>query len=171
LSDEIAVQIVEDDPVERRLLHQILTSMRFTVFAADSLGMALETIDEADILILDLHLNGDGAVLLQHWVEQRKGPALVLSAYLDREQINQHLAHGAWNVLQKHVPGDTIRAIMQKYREVIMTYRECAENKIEIQALHKRVSRIRYLVVVLAILAAGAGVGGESLIAMLKGWW
>jgi response regulator NasT len=77
--------------------------------AADGLRLFRE--QKPDLLLVDIQLNGDdGITLLTQLLKERRVPAIIISAYSDRELIDRATAAGVFGYLIKPVSPEALEA-------------------------------------------------------------
>lgn len=99
------ISIVDDHPLARDGLADLLKSMGFRVQAFASAGQFLEAdcIHDTDCLIVDLHMPGMTGLELQRRLrdEGHRTPVIVVTARPDERQRARALADGAVGFLTK----------------------------------------------------------------------
>jgi response regulator NasT len=77
--------------------------------AADGLRLFRE--QKPDLLLVDIQLNGDdGITLLTQLLKERRVPAIIITAYSDRELIDRATAAGVFGYLIKPVSPEALEA-------------------------------------------------------------
>lgn len=163
--DSIHVLIVEDDPSVRNLLTQAISAQSFQVLTAATFGEAVREMPEADIMCLDLVLNGQGTIqsgesLLDQWVTlKRNAPVVVVSGKIIKKDENRLLLHGADNVLAKPFEISVMLHLMFAYGKKVLDQRRLDHLENEIEGLDSKVKKqlkrctITIMVLLLALLA------------------
>lgn len=144
--ERIRVLIVDDDPSILTMLARIATAMGFDVIRASTAHEAIIEIDNADILIVDLKLNGDmagGELVLDTWLSRRSGPCCVLSGHIDRKKEIDLFIRGADNVLWKPIPHAAIQASLNRYKRHVKDARLRVKLLHEVEALKLEISELR----------------------------
>lgn len=98
------VLVAEDDAIIRMDLSEMLREERFDVIeAADgAAAVALARAELPDLVILDVKMPVmDGITAARHITEERIAPVLILTAYSQRELVEQAAAAGAMAYLVK----------------------------------------------------------------------
>jgi signal transduction histidine kinase/CheY-like chemotaxis protein len=113
----LAILIVEDTSLVRRLMVRLLSIDGHELIEAESLAQGLEMArrHRLDLLLLDLHLpDGDGLALLERWpAEYRRPPVIVLTAAATREAEDRVKNAGA-AVLRKPIAAVDLRAAIAR---------------------------------------------------------
>ena len=118
---DCTVLIAEDDPNISKYIARAMESMGFQTEIAPSVNTAIAKLGTADIAIVDLKMNSDGEnvfngnVIIDRWLEERRGPICVFSAYLTGDMHRELLERGVWNTLQKPEDRDALRAVIIRY--------------------------------------------------------
>ncbi len=145
----IKVLIVDDDPGILTVMSRVILAMGFDVARASSAQEAISEIDNADILLADLKLNGGiagGELVLDTWLSRRSGPCCVLTGVADREKEIDLLIRGADNVIWKPVPTAAIQAVLNRYKRHIKSDRLRATLLHEINELKQEVADLKEVV-------------------------
>ncbi len=146
MSERIKVLIVDDDPELLTAISRIITAMGFDVARATSAQEAISEIDNADILLADLKLNGGiagGELVLDTWLSRRSGPCCVLTGVADREKEIDLLIRGADNVIWKPVPTAAIQAVLNRYKRHIKSDRLRTRLLHEIEKLKTEIAELK----------------------------
>lgn len=158
---QITVLIVEDETSVAEYFRRVVSSLGFDVCQAATTGQALDMIGEADILFLDLKLPGveQGDLVLERWIEKRRMPVAILSGHVSRDNENQFLAQGAWNVIIKPIEIEVLQALSIRYGLFIVDMRERAALAAEVHDLSIQTNRLRRAILVLlfALILIGGG--------------
>jgi AmiR/NasT family two-component response regulator len=108
------VLIVEDDTlVGMGLLAQLEKLGHAVVGHASTCGLAQKLYNETkpDLILIDIRLDGgDGIELVTQLLKERRCPALILSAYSDRDLIERAGAAGVFGYLIKPVSAESLQA-------------------------------------------------------------
>ncbi len=111
------VLIVEDDTlVGMGLLAQLEKLGHVVVGQASTAAQAQQLFHDArpDIVLTDIRLDrADGIELVTQLLEERRCPALILSAYSDRDLIERASAAGVFGYLIKPVSAESLQAQME----------------------------------------------------------
>jgi len=131
---DITVLLVEDDTLIARAMDLKLSAKHFRVLRAPDKITAIDLIDKADIMVLDLSLpNGDGRDLLRQWVRQFDvGPSMVITGY----SVTDDEVPEAWSIMRKPFKIDRLVEIVEKYAIVVRGMRCCKE----VRVLKKRMN-------------------------------
>ena len=165
---DVKVLVVEDDYDVRQLIRNILSAMTFAVETCDTLTEGIDRCKEAEILVLDLKLRGeDGRMLLRRWVEQHKGPVVVVSGFVEQDDEEELLASSAWNVLTKPFSHEAFRAILQRYGSYVLGQQSYQALKLRVEDLEIQIHKARRLAWTLAIVAAAAGAGTQPVLSLI----
>jgi len=137
----VRVLIVDNDPVIREIWRQMLLTLDVKVVCAGATREAIEEIDEgADILLLDWKLDRtNGSSVLDRWVRTKRGPAIVISGYIEEIDVGELYLRGARNVLAKPIQIATLRAIIMWYRRYVLTENGLQEMRIKTARLERTV--------------------------------
>lgn len=167
---DIKVLVVDDDYDIRQVTRKVLASMSFTVDVSDTLSGGLDKIEEADILLLDLRLkNGMGDTLLQRWRDEKRGPVIVMSGYVDQALENELLESYVDNVLHKPVPPSVLRSVFFRIGCLVRDAKKLSELTCEISELSEKISRLQRRVWILTGAAVGFGIAaGVSVSPLLS---
>jgi response regulator NasT len=108
------VLIVEDDTlISMGLKAQLEKAGHQVVGQAASAvdGLRLFREQKPDLLLVDIQLNGDdGITLLTQLLKERRVPAIIITAYSDRELIDRATAAGVFGYLIKPVSPEALEA-------------------------------------------------------------
>ncbi len=111
------ILVVEDAPAVRTVMVRHLSAIKFQVDQAATVAEALARLDSADILILDLKLNGDAQPVIDQWKRIKpNSPILILSGYLTSVRILDLLGQGVHDVLAKPASAQALNTILARYR-------------------------------------------------------
>ena len=161
------VLIVEDNPQVSSMIRRIAERMNLEVLAAQGVYSAISMMNQADILLLDLHLpNGEPTIIIERWQARDAGrPMAIISAYIDDDVETDMFQRGAWNVLRKPVPITTIERVLLNYRSHIRWVKTAVDIEQRIVRLEVKYKKLVKLFAVLAILSAA--VLGEKFLPLL----
>jgi putative two-component system response regulator len=144
------ILVIEDDPMNNRLLTTILTRLGYTADAAfDGLsGLAKVESSPPDLILLDLDLPGvDGyevARRLKHSVKTRIIPIVVVSSFAEVENRIRALDAGADDFLSKPIDQVELRARVQSLLKVkVYNDHMVSHQKILEEEVNKRTHQLR----------------------------
>jgi putative two-component system response regulator len=144
------ILVIEDDPMNNRLLTTILTRLGYVTDAAfDGLGgLAKVESSPPDLILLDLDLPGiDGyevARRLKHSVKTRTIPIVVVSSFAEVENRIRALDAGADDFLSKPIDQVELRARVQSLLKVkIYNDHMVSHQKILEEEVDKRTRQLR----------------------------
>jgi two-component system, NtrC family, response regulator PilR len=110
------VLVVDDDPVQTRVLIRVLERDGYDCSPATSLADALALLsdDQFDLVLTDLRLAGaDGLDLVRHVRDHHPGVAsIVVTGMIDPEIGEQARAEGAFDLLEKPFDPATLVALV-----------------------------------------------------------
>ena len=158
---DATVLLVEGERTISNLWSRTLKNLGFRVRTALSPASFLEELGDAEILFLDLEMNGDRSTsqaMLDQWVSQKQGYVCVVDSAMGKEAEEDLIVRGAYNILRKPVAIKVLQAVALRYRMAIR-YRKLAQD----------VTRLKRLI--LALLLAVAATGGRDLIMKLLVWF
>ncbi|MGI5835659.1 MAG: response regulator, partial [Chloroflexota bacterium] len=103
-----SVLVVDDDPLQRQVISELLGSLGYQVESADSGAAALEKLraSPVDLLILDMVMPGemDGAETYRQALKIRRNQrAIIVSGFAKSDQIRDAQALGAGAFLRKPI--------------------------------------------------------------------
>ncbi|MBN2408577.1 MAG: sigma-54-dependent Fis family transcriptional regulator [Candidatus Aminicenantes bacterium] len=127
------ILVVEDDPLQRRLIKQNLESEGYTVFEAATGKAALETVrtNPIDLAVVDYRLGEEkGTTVIQEMLaENPLLTAIVVTAYANIENAVEAMRKGAYDYITKPIDFERFRL--------------AAERALERQKLRREVSVLR----------------------------
>lgn len=173
----IRILIVEDDPDIARAMHRYTENLGFSVTTVSTVRNALNLLQKADILILDIVVNGgalSGDIVLEKWTQSVRGPVCVVNGP-DRCDL---IEKGADIVLEKPIRWSTYASIMAHFSRFVRTKQRCEEMTKEMETLRinldtvkqdfdKKTKRLLIGLVVVAALALGSS-GAEFIPRILE---
>ena len=161
------VLIVEDNAQVAAMFRRIAERLNLDVLSAQGVYSAISLMDQADVLLLDLHLpNGEPIIVIERWQSQGAGrPMAIISAYVDDDVKEDMFQRGAWNVLRKPVPTTTVERILLNYRNHVRWVQTAAAIERRIAQLEAKYRRLQRLSTVLLILVAA--LAGEQILPLL----
>ena len=162
MNKDISILVVEDDPAFRNLIDDCLSRDRFTVHTAERVVGALDLMDDADILIVDLGLpNGSGRTLLGHWNRGKKNnrPSIVITGGTITKEDLDLLLRDAWNVLGKPFGVSLLGAVVDRYANCVRGLRAFGE-----------IASLRRKIAFLTIIVAALG-GYEILLPLFRSFF
>lgn len=154
------VLLVEDDLATSNLWSRTLQNLGFRVRSALSAAAFLAEMKEAEILFLDLELNGDRATpqtMLDQWVAQKQGYVCIVDHAMDKDDEEDLIVRGAYNILRKPVAIKVVQTIALRYRTAV-SYRRLAKDVAHLKRW------------ILALLLVVAATGGRDLIMKFVAW-
>jgi len=133
------ILVVEDDPLQRRLIKQNLEPEDYTVFEAASGREALEALDlyPIDIAVVDFKLDGEtGVDVIQKML--KRNPLItpiIVTAFANVENAVDAMRQGAYDYIVKPIDFDRLLIAIeragerQKLRREVSTLRSSLEDK------------------------------------------
>ena len=162
---DITVLIVEDYPAVAKMLAEC-AGTECSVLQATSISEALQLIDSADILFLDWKLtDGNAGPVFTEWIARRRGPLLVITGVLGREECEKLLIAGASHAVIKPITVELTLTLLRRYCLEVEAGRRAASLDEQIAELHKANKKLRRgLILTSAIALIGAGPQAGELI-------
>ena len=162
----ITVLVVEDDYAVRKLLADCASGALCAVLQAASVAEALSLIDQADILFLDWKLNdGNAGPVLAEWIARRRGPLLIVTGVLDRQECEQLLIAGASHAIIKPITVELTLTLLRRYCLEVEAQRRAASLDEQIAELRKANKKLQYGLAATSVIALiGAGPQAGELI-------
>ena len=157
---DATVLLVEDDLATSNLWSRTLQNFGFRIRVARSAASFLMEMKDAELLFLDLELNGDRStpqVMLDQWVAQKQSHVCVIDSTVSKDQEDDLIVRGVYNILRKPVAIKVLQAIALRYRTAVR-HRKLAKEVVHL----KRLLFVLVLVVVL--------VGGPDLLMKVSTW-
>ena len=169
------ILVVDDEPLIRKLIQEILTRMDYNVFLANHGEAALKIIknEDIDLVITDLQMPVmDGLTLLkQLHKEQPHLLVIIATAYASIENVIEALRLGAYDYLLKPITPQSIEAVLNKakghqklIRENAFLKKEHSSCRTEHRAIARSQSMLSILKEISVIAKSNASVfiHGES---------
>ncbi len=131
------ILVVEDDPMQRRLIKQNLEQEDYTVFEASSGKGALEIIGQypIDIAVVDYKLNGEtGVDVIQAMLKQN--PLLtpiIVTAFANIETAVEAMRQGAYDYIVKPIDFEKFRLSLERALERQKLRREVSSLKTSLE--------------------------------------
>lgn len=134
----VTVLIVEEDVVTAQVLSTCAQGCGINTIMAPTIAQALQSVEDADVLVVDQDLpNGLGSSLLSDWEYNSGGPCLVTVRGQGREEECRSLiVAGADHVLARPVQPHILLTYMRRYKRQVLNSRELSR-------LHKEVTLLR----------------------------
>lgn len=149
------VLLVDDDPVDRKLVRRLLRDVGLPVelTEVEDLAAAESALDSSerdfDCILLDMNLpDGDGASLLERLREQGGAPApiVVLTYHDEVERASRCLQLGAQDYLVKgRLEADALGRAIRHARERFLLTEELSEKNARLQSSNQELERFAYV--------------------------
>jgi len=158
----IKVLIVEDDgQVARTWLDALQGICKNIVITGDlATTMSYLSDNKPDILILDWVLpNGDGGIILNHWLSHIRGPVAIASGNIAPGEEVGFYQRGAWHVLVKPFRVALLASVVTRYTEIV-------RGKDKLEWVENELATVKKQVKVLAICLL-LSVAGQQIFDLL----
>jgi CheY-like chemotaxis protein len=116
-----SVLVADDVEVNREIISIMLESLGIRVDQVDSGEAALRAAESADydLIIMDVHMPGMGGLAAIKRIRQLdgkgQGPVLVWSANSTSDEVEEYLACGAQDILEKPLRHDRLIEVLSRY--------------------------------------------------------
>jgi len=147
------VLIVEDDSSTRLAYRATLEKAGFLVAEADYFNHAIEQLEQGsvDLALLDLKLNGKSGIDILKYIRKHHPdcPAIMISAYADKNNAIEALHEGAVDYLEKPTNTKELIHVMQHWSDWSALKQEntrLQDYQAMYQALHESQTRYQHLV-------------------------
>ena len=162
----ITVLIVEDYPAVAKMLGECASGSGCNILQATGISEALSLIDQADILFLDWKLSdGNAGPVLAEWIARRRGPLLVVTGVLGRQECEQLLIAGASHAIIKPITVELTLTLLRRYCLEVEAQRRAASLDEQIAELRKANKKLQYGLAATSVIALiGAGPQAGELI-------
>lgn len=157
---DTTVLLVQDDLTISNLWSRTLRNLGFRVRTALSASSFLAEMENAEILFLDLEMNGDRSTpqtMLDQWVSRKQGYVCIIDRAMSKDDEEDLIVRGAYNILREPVAIKVLQAVALRYRTAV----RCRK-------LAQEVTRLKRWI--LALLLVVAATGGRDLFIKLLVW-